>query len=1113
MSESLLPTQRDWLQSFPPQRSLPLDQEALAIFEHAYYLGQQTEKPTEPPITFSTLALALLSGKDETSQWFAENSQYSGPKLPLILKEKGGIFVEALSAGFRPGKPSELRLSDDNQLLTASARAVLETAEEWASRVGGSDIGVRHLVAGYVLNPPAAHRKQMNDWEFNEMSWRSQFFDWAGHRYTAESWLDAKLLVAPTKSVSAFEQVKVKGAALDFPGDAQTMQVLRRAAQFHAGQPDTWLRLHTVLFALVEEIRWDVSLQELVQPIRDAWNEIQQRYEQALNDYKSRSSATREVVSFDSLDISPRVLNALETARGLARTSSDEQSQVGALQLAAAFVSRRVDSDEDWTLMGFDPQTLRLQLIDHAIRQGATVETWREALGEEEAVTLGRTVELNSDEPEAVVRADGNWKIDPLGIRPDVASFAALLAAKSLAPPLAIGLFGPWGSGKTTFLKRLRRAIDERSAPTTSTSTAPSPSPFVSNVVHVEFNAWHFAEEALVSSLVETIVRELRSFIKQDDPAIGEALANLKSEAAANARRNAEEAQRREVEARQKVALAQESLAKSEAKARQGLTSVKAAMRGTWQAALSQLQQSRTVQSSGVLNHLGESVGSLEELKHRFEVVRSRPARLLADLGWPLTIVFAIAVLVLPVLLAALANRVLALNGVEQSLTSLGTVLSIVVLWLRTASSALSQVDQAMSEVVARYESQIRSDVNVKAAEQALETANDNVANAAEQLATAERELIAAKADAAAVSLPAQMLTLISGRIEDMTYSKELTTVSTARADLQRLSLLLREQKSKRSDTSTIRAVDRVILYIDDLDRCKPQDVVRVLQVVHMLLAFELFVVVVAVDARWVEESLMQNYKWLDNTESAEQVSGSATRSKSRVTPQDYLEKIFQISFWLEPMTATRAAEYLKSLARTPTRISGSSDFSSPSSSDGNEIRILPIELDYMRALAAYVGPSPRRVKRLVNAYRLLKARLSDGQLSSFVTDRNTGDGQLRSGPYQLAIGLLVIGTGAPVSGARILGTLAHQNPSDTISSVIEGFRLRNNTDWTMAAEVLETLARTQKAKDVSEIRGWARRVGRFLLQGPTDVFSFSGSPLESSTTPDQKNNQLLEVE
>ena len=327
----------------------------------------------------------------------------------------------------------------------------------------------------------------------------------------------------------------------------------------------------------------------------------------------------------------------------------------------------------------------------------------------------------------------------------------------------------------------------------------------------------------------------------------------------------------------------------------------------------------------------------------------------------------------------------------------------------------------------------------------------------------------------------------------------ELTTVSTARGDLQRLSQILRDQVGATAPApADVRPVDRVILYIDDLDRCRPEDVVRVLQVVHMLLAFELFVVVVAVDARWVEESLKQNYLWLAGTDVT---SGSTEKEgtkpgaagSARVTPQDYLEKIFQISFWLEPMTASRAAEYLKSLVRTPRRESGM-EVRLAVNSDGTSlggagrVEILPIELDYMRALAAYVGPSPRRVKRLVNAYRLLKARMSDAQLHSFLTDRSTDEGGLRSGPYQLVIGLLVIGTGVPASAAQILRELAERDPRDGLDGVIASFRERKHSDWTTAAQVLETLMRTQKAKDVSEIRGWARRVGRFLLQGPPEV-------------------------
>jgi hypothetical protein len=410
-------------------------------------------------------------------------------------------------------------------------------------------------------------------------------------------------------------------------------------------------------------------------------------------------------------------------------------------------------------------------------------------------------------------------------------------------------------------------------------------------------------------------------------------------------------------------------------------------------------------------------------------------------------------------------------------------MLSVVVVWLRAASGAATKVDQAIAEVAAVYEKQIQEKVKEEAKK--LNDANAAAAGAAKELVAAESEMRNAEADAAAAELPAQMLGLVSGRVEDRTYAKELTTVSVARGDLQRLSEILHAQDGTTpTGKAGVKPVDRIILYIDDLDRCRPQDVVRVLQVVHMLLAFELFVVVVAMDARWVEASLKQNYEWLaDRQESLAGADKGGMRQAAaggRVSPQDYLEKIFQISFWLEPMDATRAADYLKSLARAEAKPRSMS-------AELGGIEIQPIELDYMRALAAYVVPSPRRVKRLINAYRLLKARLSDGQLRNFVTRRTTDADEERSGPYQLAIGLLVIGTGAPTSAAEILKELAMRDPDDSWESVIKSFRERKNPDWKMASQVLETLMRTQKAKDVSEIRGWARQVGRFLLRGPTE--------------------------
>lgn len=64
---------------------------------------------------------------------------------------------------------------------------------------------------------------------------------------------------------------------------------------------------------------------------------------------------------------------------------------------------------------------------------------------------------------------------------------------------------------------------------------------------------------------------------------------------------------------------------------------------------------------------------------------------------------------------------------------------------------------------------------------------------------------------------------------------------------------------------------------------------------------------------------------------------------------------------------------------------------------------------------------------------------------------------------------------------------LAERDPRDTFKLVIDAYRSRAQADWTMAARVLETLMRTQKARDIAELRGWARRVGRFLLQRPRE--------------------------
>ncbi|MDB4888901.1 MAG: hypothetical protein JWL61_756 [Gemmatimonadetes bacterium] len=1105
----------DWLAEYPPPRSLALDQEALRIYEHSYYLGLITEGTGNPPITFSTVIAALLVGDDETSKWCASLAAANGPKPDAVFGEKSldRARVEEIKRT-SIGQPANVQLSSDKHLLTASARGVIGTAEEWAHRVGGTDIGVRHLVASYVLKPPVAHLKQMLGWGYQEANWREAFYAWVGERYSAERWEDSSHRPAPFRGLPAYEQTQVKGEALDYPGDDATLAVLARAAEYHARRSDRALQLQTVFYALVDHAEEHDAVRATVTPLAEATASLGGRFTAAREAFLGTASNAASPLGFSSLYIDPRVLNTLETARDLAIAAwhkGQHTPTVSALHLAGALLSRRVDGDIEFTALGLKPQELRLALIDHAQQHGESGDAWREVLGVEESGLIGRPVDLNSDEPEAAVRIDEPWATDPLLIRRDVESFGALLASKSLEPPLSIGLFGPWGSGKTTFLKRLQRSVKSRADLATKAMENGQSSPYVSEVVHIEFNAWHFAEGALTSSLVDTILRSLSKYIEGAEPVVGAAKTLQMRDKLESTTRRLEAATALERSARATVTTAEETLAGSLATAVSKSVSLRSAGRAAWAAARATFTGSRDVKESGVLEAVGDAVESVDGLNVRLAELRSRPARMLSDLGWPRTLAYAALVLVVPPMAAWFVHWIVPTNDITQALSAVTAAGSMVALWARAGARAVAKVDTVVGRVAAAYANEIDTNSNVATARAGLVAAEGSVATAVAGVEAARTELARAQTELANATLPAQMLQLVSGRIEDRSYSKELTTLSLARADLQVLSKLLYEQRTAPRPANGPKPVDRVILYIDDLDRCKAEDVVRVLQIVHMLLAFELFVVVVAVDANWVEQALRNSYMWLTRDEPVERDGKPVVSYRSGITPQDYLEKIFQISFWLEPMSSSRAASFLSSLVR-PSMVettgaagaSGTPLVTPPAAQSASKVDITAIELAYMKTLAAYLGPSPRRVKRLVNAYRLIKARMSDAQLDKFVGDRLSRDGQARSGPYQLVLGLLAIGTGAPSSSALILRELSQWDPRDSLDEVVRTFRENEHPDWAMAAQVIEMLTQTQPAADVSELRGWAGQVGRFLLKGPTDTRAVR-LPVEEPPTPPEK--------
>ena len=105
--------------------------------------------------------------------------------------------------------------------------------------------------------------------------------------------------------------------------------------------------------------------------------------------------------------------------------------------------------------------------------------------------------------------------------------------------------------------------------------------------------------------------------------------------------------------------------------------------------------------------------------------------------------------------------------------------------------------------------------------------------------------------------------------------------------------------------------IDRIILYIDDLDRCPSERVVEVLEAIHLILAIPLFVVVVAVDPRWLIKSLELHHSELLSPVIEDGDLGA--ESHWTATPINYLEKIIQIPYTLRAMTDTGFADLVAS--------------------------------------------------------------------------------------------------------------------------------------------------------------------------------------------------------
>ena len=895
--------------------------------------------------------------------------------------------------------------------------------------------------------------------------------------------------------------------------------------------------------------------------------------------------------------LSTDVIHLLDRARDIAQRTS-RTPRIHTRHLLGALLTD-TDEDDPARLRSFpeadpDLDELRALLLEFVRGDEDIDSEWERVLFGDAGAAL-RLLSFN---------ADSSRSEDYLNIRGDVRAFAGLIAARTLTPPLSIGLFGEWGSGKTFFMRMLRREVDGLARQAEASGQMQRDLPFWKRIVQIEFNAWHYVEGNLWASLVQHIFDNLRF---ADEPQLSASqelqqhlLRELKTET------QAEQKATRETEAaEQQVRDAGAAVEQARIAFDQKASELAALSRATVLADLPVPEIRAQVDSALTalgLDTVGTSARDMQAALSEAHALLGRGRAVLAPLlfdeqgsrrrRWRhllLALLAGPAVgLVVGVVMAWLGPDGVA--TISAWATAAAALLVTVTRWLRARVEEMEPwvrdielAQRQLDEQSARAQAQNAE--NVRRAEEQLRLREADYAAARRREEQARQKAAEARQRLAEASLAGVLSNFVEDRAASTDYRKHLGTLALVRNDFERLSALIEEENwrlvpeipneslkgrglekftsldDERRDRA--RRINRIVLYIDDLDRCPPAKVVEVLQAVHLLLAFPLFVVVVGVDARWITRSLETRYREMLSTDvpAGRRDTDEFREIFGAATAHDYLEKIFQVPFWLRPMNDGAARQMVSgllapSLVTDPaaeagttatedgSKSSGTSDssageLSTPAESsgldaetaaemkpgaaltaDGNEsvaqqetkdtasatvpdlapesLEIRESELAFMNALAPLLGRSPRALKRFVNVYRLIKAGLSAHERRGFVPD----DGG--AGDCQCVLFLLAVDTGAPKEASGVFRAIRagyppqkSDNAPQRLDQLVQDAPLTGT--W-LAKHVSEY----PQLNDAVRLARWIPRVSRFSfhtgrVDGPAPPFESEPEPRQST--------------
>lgn len=612
---------------------------------------------------------------------------------------------------------------------------------------------------------------------------------------------------------------------------------------------------------------------------------------------------------------------------------------------------------------------------------------------------------------------------DKLDFEYDIQSLATVISLEEVKPPLAIGLFGNWGSGKSFFMEKLSQKIQKYAEEKTEG--------FVKNVVQVKFNSWHYSDSNLWASLTTQIFESLHDYAtkKQFGP---EAIKTIYKELNITSHQ-LEETQKKLIANTHQENVLQEQKTNVEEtivqkKAALSLWTAKDLLKIVFSDPYIQ-QDFENIKTQFEGEKLIDNINQIDEKITEIDTISGKIVESMVLLKknhkgkwiwvWILLVLFAIgAWLVLGPLKEKIQEFIsggyivttLFLAWLTNFWVKIGPYFNKINLFYKRLKSLKRTIDTEKDKVklkehneVARLNKEIS---DLTASKAALEMEQTFIAEKKKKL---ENEIIE-------IGSGKLLANFLEGKSVDDAYINQLGIISWVRKDFAKLNELFQSQKFVRSSERDLPAevqIDRIVLYIDDLDRCNEDVVIKVLEAIHLILAFPLFVVVVGVDPRWLNNALTEKYKRLFGSQNANVKASydkeTRTFHTGAATSYDYLEKIFQIPFSLRPINQTGRKNLIGYLLRNemeeksteqtspsvqkvtnvagPAIVAGTTPTGKPiigpaittpniQTSDEPKVKLtfMDEELAYMQKISSLFGHSPRTINRFINIYRIIKS-------------------------------------------------------------------------------------------------------------------------------------------